>query len=93
MCVLPQDVATELMTLEQQLSQYPIFNQLTAQAQAQLLSDLQKQQQALPQGIQLITLPPLASPGTTTSSPSPDSMSQTTNSISIGSVRNRQVGS
>ncbi|XP_077964383.1 CREB-regulated transcription coactivator 1b isoform X2 [Gasterosteus aculeatus] len=82
---ITQDVATELMTLEQQLSQYPIFNQLTAQAQAQLLSDLQKQQQALPQGIQLITLPPLASPGTTTSSPSPDSMSQTTNSISIGS--------
>ncbi|XP_077964382.1 CREB-regulated transcription coactivator 1b isoform X1 [Gasterosteus aculeatus] len=89
---ITQDVATELMTLEQQLSQYPIFNQLTAQAQAQLLSDLQKQQQALPQGIQLITLPPLASPGTTTSSPSPDSMSQTTNSISIGSYRN-QTGS
>uniref|UniRef100_A0A3Q1ASR1 CREB regulated transcription coactivator 1a n=1 Tax=Amphiprion ocellaris TaxID=80972 RepID=A0A3Q1ASR1_AMPOC len=72
----------ETLTLEQQLSQYPLFNQLTAQAQAQLLSDLQKQQ-ALPQGIQLITLPTLASTGTpsaTASSPSPDS--QTTASIS-----------
>ncbi|XP_075944288.1 CREB-regulated transcription coactivator 1b isoform X3 [Anarhichas minor] len=75
----------ESLTLEQQLSQFPLFNQLTAQAQAQLLSDLQKQQQVLPQGIQLITLPPLASPGTTASSPSPDSQSQTTASISIGS--------
>ncbi|KAM8875145.1 CREB-regulated transcription coactivator 1b isoform 2-T2 [Spinachia spinachia] len=89
---IPQAVPTELLTLEQQLSQYPLFNQLTAQAQAQLLSDLQKQQLALSQGIQLITLPPLASPGTTTSSPSPDSMSQTTASISIGSYRN-QTGS
>uniref|UniRef100_A0A8C2XIG3 CREB regulated transcription coactivator 1 n=1 Tax=Cyclopterus lumpus TaxID=8103 RepID=A0A8C2XIG3_CYCLU len=85
-------VPTESLTLEQQLSQYPLFNQLTAQAQAQLLSDLQKQQQALQQGIQLITLPPLASPGTTASSPSPDSQSQTTASISIGSYRN-QTGS
>ncbi|KAM6939084.1 CREB-regulated transcription coactivator 1b isoform 3-T3 [Lycodopsis pacificus] len=82
----------ESLTLEQQLSQFPLFNQLTAQAQAQLLSDLQKQQQVLPQGIQLITLPPLASPGTTASSPSPDSQSQTTASISIGSYRN-QTGS
>ncbi|XP_042369502.1 CREB-regulated transcription coactivator 1b isoform X3 [Plectropomus leopardus] len=84
---ITQAVPTESLTLEQQLSQYPLFNQLTAQAQAQLLSDLQKQQQALPQGIQLITLPTLASPGTTAtaSSPSPDSQSQTTASISIGS--------
>ncbi|XP_045906436.1 CREB-regulated transcription coactivator 1b isoform X4 [Micropterus dolomieu] len=82
MCVFPQAVPTESLTLEQQLSQYPLFNQLTAQAQAQLLSDLQKQQQALSQGIQLITLPTLASPGTA-SSPSPDS--QTTASISISS--------
>ncbi|XP_059197306.1 CREB-regulated transcription coactivator 1b isoform X2 [Centropristis striata] len=82
---ITQVVSTESLTLEQQLSQYPLFNQLTAQAQAQLLSDLQKQQQALPQGIQLITLPTLASPGTTASSPSPDSQSQTTASISIGS--------
>ncbi|XP_059197307.1 CREB-regulated transcription coactivator 1b isoform X3 [Centropristis striata] len=89
---ITQVVSTESLTLEQQLSQYPLFNQLTAQAQAQLLSDLQKQQQALPQGIQLITLPTLASPGTTASSPSPDSQSQTTASISIGSYRN-QTGS
>ncbi|KAL7396677.1 hypothetical protein ABVT39_009748 [Epinephelus coioides] len=84
---ITQALPTESLTLEQQLSQYPLFNQLTAQAQAQLLSDLQKQQQALPQGIQLITLPTLASPGTTAtaSSPSPDSQSQTTASISIGS--------
>ncbi|XP_068445909.1 CREB-regulated transcription coactivator 1b isoform X4 [Clinocottus analis] len=86
-------VLAESLTLEQQLSQYPLFNQLTAQAQIQLLSDLQKQQQGLPLGIQLITLPPLASPGTTASSPSPDSQSQTTTaSISIGSYRN-QTGS
>ncbi|XP_031162905.1 CREB-regulated transcription coactivator 1b isoform X1 [Sander lucioperca] len=89
---ISQVVPTESMTLEQQLSQFPLFNQLTAQAQAQLLSELQKQQQILPQGIQLITLPTLASPGTTASSPSPDSQSQTTASISIGSYRN-QTGS
>uniref|UniRef100_A0A3Q3E6N8 CREB regulated transcription coactivator 1b n=1 Tax=Labrus bergylta TaxID=56723 RepID=A0A3Q3E6N8_9LABR len=81
---ITQALPTELLTLEQQLSQYPLFNQLTAQAQAQLLSDLQKQQQVLSQGIQLITLPTLASPGTA-SSPSSDSQSQTTASISISS--------
>uniref|UniRef100_A0A3B4YSZ0 CREB regulated transcription coactivator 1 n=1 Tax=Seriola lalandi dorsalis TaxID=1841481 RepID=A0A3B4YSZ0_SERLL len=83
---ITQAVPTESLTLEQQLAQYPLFNQLTAQAQAQLLSDLQKQQQALPQGIQLIALPTQASTGTVTataSSPSPDS--QTTASISISS--------
>ncbi|XP_044056502.1 CREB-regulated transcription coactivator 1b isoform X3 [Siniperca chuatsi] len=81
---ITQAVPTESLTLEQQLAQYPLFNQLTAQAQAQLLSDLQKQQQALSQGIQLITLPTLASPGTATaSSPSPDS--QTAASISVSS--------
>ncbi|KAF7656310.1 hypothetical protein LDENG_00043770 [Lucifuga dentata] len=83
----------ESLSLEQQLAQYPLFNQLTAQAQAQLLSDLQKQQQALPQGIRLITLPTPASIGTaTTTSPSPDSQSQTTASIGISSYRN-QTGS
>ncbi|XP_029286251.1 CREB-regulated transcription coactivator 1b isoform X2 [Cottoperca gobio] len=82
---ITQVVPTESLTLEQQLSQFPLFNQLTAQAQAQLLSDLLKQHQALQPGIQLITLPTLASPGTTASSPSPDSQSQTTASISIGS--------
>ncbi|XP_068176320.1 CREB-regulated transcription coactivator 1b isoform X1 [Antennarius striatus] len=88
-----QAVPTESLSLEQQLAQYPLFNQLTPQAQAQLLSDLQKQQQALSQGIQLITLPTLNSPGTATaSSPSPDSQSQTTASISVSSYRN-QTGS
>uniref|UniRef100_UPI0037E7E9B6 CREB-regulated transcription coactivator 1b n=1 Tax=Semicossyphus pulcher TaxID=241346 RepID=UPI0037E7E9B6 len=86
---ITQAVPTDSLTLEQQLAQYPLFNQLTAQAQAQLLSDLQKQQQVLSQGIQLITLPMLASPGTA-SSPSPDS--QTTASISVSSYRN-QTGS
>ena len=55
-----QAVPMEALSLELQLSQYPLFSQLTAQAQAQLLSDLhkqQQQQQALPQGIRLITLP------------------------------------
>uniref|UniRef100_A0A3Q3L7F2 CREB regulated transcription coactivator 1b n=1 Tax=Mastacembelus armatus TaxID=205130 RepID=A0A3Q3L7F2_9TELE len=89
---ITQAMPSEPLTLEQQLAQYPLFNQLTAQAQAQLLSDLQKQQQAL-QGIQLITLPTPASSGTgTASSPSPDSQSQTTGSISISSYRN-QTGS
>uniref|UniRef100_A0A3P8R426 CREB regulated transcription coactivator 1 n=1 Tax=Astatotilapia calliptera TaxID=8154 RepID=A0A3P8R426_ASTCA len=69
-----------------------LTKQRDSQAQAQLISDLQKQQ-ALPQGIQLITLPTLASAGTasaTASSPSPDS--QTTGSMSISSYRN-QTGS
>ncbi|XP_054908305.1 CREB-regulated transcription coactivator 1-like isoform X2 [Poeciliopsis prolifica] len=80
---ITQALQTETLTLEQQLSQYPLFNQLTPQAQAQLLSDLQKQP-ALPQGIQLIALPTLTSSGTATaSSPSPDS--QTTASMSISS--------
>uniref|UniRef100_A0A665VBT4 CREB regulated transcription coactivator 1 n=1 Tax=Echeneis naucrates TaxID=173247 RepID=A0A665VBT4_ECHNA len=79
---ITQAVPTEPLTLEQQLAQYPLFNQLTAQAQAQLLSDLQKQQQALLQGIQLITVP---TPASTASSPSPDSQGQTTASISVSS--------
>uniref|UniRef100_A0A1A8NZT9 CREB regulated transcription coactivator 1 n=3 Tax=Nothobranchius TaxID=28779 RepID=A0A1A8NZT9_9TELE len=83
---ITQALPTETLTLEQQLSQYPLFSQLTPQAQAQLLSDLQKQQ-----GIQLIALPTAASSGTATaSSPSPDS--QTTASMSISSYRN-QTGS
>eukprot|EP00066_Takifugu_rubripes_P024045 XP_011613311.1 PREDICTED: CREB-regulated transcription coactivator 1 isoform X2 [Takifugu rubripes] len=90
---ITQVMPVESLTLEQQLAQYPLFNQLTAQAQAQLLSELQKQQQALSQGIQLITLPTLGSPGTAPgSSPSPDSQSQTTASISVNSYRN-QTGS
>ncbi|MEQ2254106.1 CREB-regulated transcription coactivator 1 [Ilyodon furcidens] len=80
---IAQALQTETLTLEQQLSQYPLFNQLTPEAQVQLLSDLQKQP-VLPQGIQLIALPTPASSGTATAnSPSPDS--QTTASMSIGS--------
>lgn len=92
-CALcPQTMPAESLTLEQQLSQYPLFNQLTAQAQAQLLSDLQKQQQALSQGIQLITLPTLPSPGTASASTSsPDSQSQSTANISVNSVRGCHV--
>ncbi|XP_061594519.1 CREB-regulated transcription coactivator 1b isoform X3 [Cololabis saira] len=78
-----QAVPSESLSLEQQLAQYPLFNQLTAQAQALLLIDLQKQQ-ALPQGVQLISLATPASSGSATaSSPSPDS--QTTASISVSS--------
>ncbi|XP_035990137.1 CREB-regulated transcription coactivator 1 isoform X2 [Fundulus heteroclitus] len=80
---ITQALQTETLTLEQQLSQYPLFNQLTPQAQLQLLNDLQ-QQPMLPQGIQLIALPTPTSSGTTSaSSPSPDS--QTTASMSISS--------
>uniref|UniRef100_A0A3B3Z0G6 CREB regulated transcription coactivator 1 n=1 Tax=Poecilia mexicana TaxID=48701 RepID=A0A3B3Z0G6_9TELE len=57
---ITQALQPETLTLEQQLSQYPLFNQLTPQAQAQLLSDLQKQP-ALPQGIQLIHIPVVGS--------------------------------
>ncbi|XP_059923702.1 CREB-regulated transcription coactivator 1b isoform X3 [Gadus macrocephalus] len=70
---LNQAVPMEALSLELQLSQYPLFSQLTAQAQAQLLSDLhkqqqqlqqqQQQQQSLPQGIRLITLPSAATDG------------------------------
>uniref|UniRef100_A0A667XFM1 CREB regulated transcription coactivator 1 n=1 Tax=Myripristis murdjan TaxID=586833 RepID=A0A667XFM1_9TELE len=85
----------EALTLEQQLAQYPLFNQLTAQAQAQLLSDLQKQQQALPQGIRLITLPSPVSTATATATvtnSSPENQSQTPGSINVSSYRN-QTGS
>lgn len=90
---ITQVLPTDALSLEQQLSQYPLFSQLTPQAQAQLISDLQKQQQSLPPSIQLITLPTLSSTGSApTSSPSPDSQSQTTASISVSSYRN-QTGS
>ncbi|XP_062280346.1 CREB-regulated transcription coactivator 1b [Scomber scombrus] len=90
---ITQALPTESLTLEQQLSQYPLFNQLTAQAQAQLISDLQKQQQALPQGIQLIALPTSVSTGSASaSSPSPDSQTTASMSMSISSYRN-QTGS
>ncbi|XP_021459209.1 CREB-regulated transcription coactivator 1 isoform X2 [Oncorhynchus mykiss] len=76
-----QAVAMEALTLEQQLSQYAFFSQLTVQAQAQVLNDLQ--QQALPQGIRLITLATTTAPTATQSSP--DSQIQTPASININS--------
>ncbi|XP_057698048.1 CREB-regulated transcription coactivator 1b isoform X2 [Corythoichthys intestinalis] len=83
---ITQIFPTEQQSLEQQLSQFPLFNHLSAQAQAQLLSDLQKQP---PQGIQLITLPtPPATVPATANSPSSDSQT----SASISSYRN-QTGS
>ncbi|XP_061634928.1 CREB-regulated transcription coactivator 1b isoform X3 [Phyllopteryx taeniolatus] len=85
--VITQIFPPEQQTLEQQLSQFPLFNHLTAQAQAQLLNDLQKQP---PQGIQLITLPAPTSTGTVPASAnSPSSDSQTSASISshmVGSI-------
>ncbi|XP_041695719.1 CREB-regulated transcription coactivator 1-like isoform X1 [Coregonus clupeaformis] len=83
-----QAVAMEAFTLEQQLSQYAFFSQLTAQAQAQVLNDLQ--QQALPQGIRLITLATTTAPTATQSSQ--DSQIQTPASVNINSYRN-QTGS
>ncbi|XP_029905194.1 CREB-regulated transcription coactivator 1b isoform X3 [Myripristis murdjan] len=85
---ITQAMPMEALTLEQQLAQYPLFNQLTAQAQAQLLSDLQKQQQALPQGIRLITLPSPVSTATATATvtnSSPENQSQTPGSINVSS--------
>ncbi|XP_055717925.1 CREB-regulated transcription coactivator 1-like isoform X2 [Salvelinus fontinalis] len=76
-----QAVAMEALTLEQQLSQYAFFSQLTVQAQAQVLNDLQ--QQALPQGIRLITLATTTAPTATQSSP--DSQIQTPASINVNS--------
>uniref|UniRef100_A0AAZ3Q9I6 Uncharacterized protein n=1 Tax=Oncorhynchus tshawytscha TaxID=74940 RepID=A0AAZ3Q9I6_ONCTS len=84
----PNAVAMEALTLEQQLSQYAFFSQLTVQAQAQVLNDLQ--QQALPQGIRLITLATTTAPTATQSSP--DSQIQTPASINVNSYRN-QTGS
>lgn len=68
------------MSLEQQLSQYSLLS---------LLSDLQKQQQTLPQNIRLIQLPPItvnsasSPPQTSLSSQSPTATSAPVNSVSI----------
>ncbi|XP_046906255.1 CREB-regulated transcription coactivator 1-like isoform X2 [Hypomesus transpacificus] len=80
---ITQVVPMETLSLEQQLSQYPFFSQLTAQAQAQVLNDLHLQQ-LLPQGIRLITLPPLATTAPATQA-SPDSLIQTSASINVNS--------
>ncbi|XP_062306136.1 CREB-regulated transcription coactivator 1-like isoform X2 [Osmerus eperlanus] len=80
---ITQVVPMETLSLEQQLSQYPFFSQLTAQAQAQVLNDLHLQQ-LLPQGIRLITLPPLATTTPATQA-SLDSQIQTSASINVNS--------
>ncbi|XP_064808429.1 CREB-regulated transcription coactivator 1-like isoform X2 [Oncorhynchus masou masou] len=81
-----QAMAMDSLTLEQQLSQYAFFSQLTAQSQAQVLNDLQ--QQALPQGIRLITLATTTASTATQSSP----ISQIATTVNINSYRN-QTGS
>ena len=73
-------MAMDALTLEQQLSQYAFFSQLTAQSQAQVLNDLQ--QQALPQGIRLITLATTTASTVTQSSP----VSQIATTVNINSV-------
>ncbi|XP_023827552.1 CREB-regulated transcription coactivator 1 isoform X2 [Salvelinus sp. IW2-2015] len=84
-----QAVAMDALTLEQQLSQYAFFSQLTAQSQAQVLNDLQ--QQALPQGIRLITLPLATTTASTATQSSPVSQIATTVNINshipvVGSI-------
>ncbi|XP_024278881.1 CREB-regulated transcription coactivator 1 isoform X2 [Oncorhynchus tshawytscha] len=74
-----QAMAMDALTLEQQLSQYAFFSQLTAQSQAQVLNDLQ--QQALPQGIRLITLATTTASTATQSSP----VSQIATTVNINS--------
>ncbi|XP_036811756.1 CREB-regulated transcription coactivator 1 [Oncorhynchus mykiss] len=74
-----QAMAMDALTLEQQLSQYAFFSQLTAQSQAQVLNDLQ--QQALPQGIRLITLATTTASTVTQSSP----VSQIATTVNINS--------
>ncbi|XP_052331129.1 CREB-regulated transcription coactivator 1-like [Oncorhynchus keta] len=74
-----QAMAMDALTLEQQLSQYAFFSQLTAQSQAQVLNDLQ--QQALPQGIRLITLATTTASTATQSSP----VSQIATTVNVNS--------
>ncbi|KAL4658822.1 CREB-regulated transcription coactivator 1 isoform X1 [Arapaima gigas] len=102
---IAQAVTMDALTLEQQLSQYPFFSQLTSQALAQVVSDLQQrppqqlqqqQQQQQPQqqqNIRLVQLPPL-SVTTASSLPqsSPGSQTPTTVGIDINSYRS-QAGS
>ncbi|XP_053539230.1 CREB-regulated transcription coactivator 1b isoform X1 [Ictalurus punctatus] len=81
---ISQPIAMDSMSLEQQLSQYSLLS---------LLSDLQKQQQTLPQNIRLIQLPPIAI--SSASSPpltSLSSQSPTATGAPVSSYRN-QTGS
>ncbi|KAL7866711.1 hypothetical protein AOLI_G00145250 [Acnodon oligacanthus] len=81
---ISQPIAMDTMSLEQQLSQYSLLS---------LLSDLQKQQQTLPQNIRLIQLPPLTvSSASSTPQSSLATQSPTATSAPISSYRN-QTGS
>ncbi|XP_024278880.1 CREB-regulated transcription coactivator 1 isoform X1 [Oncorhynchus tshawytscha] len=80
-----QAMAMDALTLEQQLSQYAFFSQLTAQSQAQVLNDLQ--QQALPQGIRLITLATTTASTATQSSP----VSQIATTVNINSIPKKRL--
>ncbi|XP_072516967.1 CREB-regulated transcription coactivator 1b isoform X2 [Salminus brasiliensis] len=81
---ISQPIAMDSMSLEQQLSQYSLLS---------LLSDLQKQQQTLPQNIRLIQLPPLTvSSSSSTPQTSLTTQSPTATSAPVSSYRN-QTGS
>uniref|UniRef100_A0A8B9H1L5 CREB regulated transcription coactivator 1b n=1 Tax=Astyanax mexicanus TaxID=7994 RepID=A0A8B9H1L5_ASTMX len=81
---ISQPITMDSMSLEQQLSQYSLLS---------LLSDLQKQQQTLPQNIRLIQLPPLTvSSSSSTPQTSLSTQSPTATSAPISSYRN-QTGS
>ncbi|XP_048831765.1 CREB-regulated transcription coactivator 1 isoform X1 [Brienomyrus brachyistius] len=93
-----QAVTMDALTLDQQLSQYPFFSQLSSQALAQVVSDLQQRapQQPQPpqQNMRLVQLPPL-SVSTASSLPqaSPGSQTPTTVAIDINSQYRSQAGS
>ncbi|XP_023699450.1 CREB-regulated transcription coactivator 1 isoform X4 [Paramormyrops kingsleyae] len=82
-----QAVTMDALTLDQQLSQYPFFSQLSSQALAQVVSDLQQRAPQQPQqNMRLVQLPPL-SVSTASSLPqaSPGSQTPTTVAIDINS--------
>lgn len=80
----------DVLTLDQQLSQYPFFSQLSSQALAQVVSDLQQRappQQPPQQNMRLVQLPPLSvSTAPSLSQASPSSQTPTTVAIDINSV-------
>ncbi|KAJ8408351.1 hypothetical protein AAFF_G00257650 [Aldrovandia affinis] len=78
---IAQAVTMDALTLEQQLSQYPFFGQLTSQGQ--VIGDLQQQ------NIRLIQLPPLSVTTALTQS-SPGSQTQTSVGIDINSASSLQ---
>ncbi|XP_072516966.1 CREB-regulated transcription coactivator 1b isoform X1 [Salminus brasiliensis] len=82
---ISQPIAMDSMSLEQQLSQYSLLS---------LLSDLQKQQQTLPQNIRLIQLPPLTvSSSSSTPQTSLTTQSPTATSAPVSSQYRNQTGS